>query len=134
MAHPPPLDENDGKDFWHFGLIVINPRATYVNLASHSHYRSKINCFQSILRDFYLKGFHADDATTESINQDIRTETTIMILAKRALGGKASKKKADITVKAFFLVKVLRQLQQSRSVDAWRRKTRGMFHVQCPGY
>ena len=110
MVHPPPLDENDGKDFWHFGLIVINPRAAYINLASHSHYRSKINCFHSILRDFNFKGFHADDAITESINQAIRTETIIMILAKRALGGKASKKKADITVNEFFLATGLKAI------------------------
>ena len=108
MVHPPPLDENGDKDFWHFGLFVMNPRAAYVNLENHSHYRTKIKCFQNIIRDFYLNGFHADEATTKSINQAIQTETTIMILVKHASGGKASKKKTNITIKEFHLTKGLK--------------------------
>ena len=47
MVHPPPLDVDDcknsaeRKDFWHFGLFVIDPKARSLEKESQEHYRDR---------------------------------------------------------------------------------------------
>jgi hypothetical protein len=43
MVHPPPLDDNDGKEFWHFGFFVINPKASSLSLPSYVHYQERVH-------------------------------------------------------------------------------------------
>ena len=120
MVHPPPLDDNDGKEFWHFRFFVINPKASSLSLPSHEHYRERVNVHKQFAREFYSNGFIADEATKESINVALETETTIMILGKHVLKGKTAKKKANITRNDFYLmrgVKVIAAITFRRCMD-----------------
>jgi hypothetical protein len=103
MVHPPPLDDNDGKEFWHFGFFVINPKASSLSLPSHEHYQERVHCsHKCFAREFYSNGFISDETTKELINVALETETTIMIVAKHVLGSKTAKTKAKISIKDFY--------------------------------
>ena len=76
--------------------------------------------FKGHAREFYVKGFIADEATKESINVALNTETTIMVVAKHEIGGKKTKRKEKISIKNFDTlggVKVISAITFRRCVE-----------------
>ena len=127
MVHPPPLDLDDcknnaeRKDFWHFGLFVIDPKARSLEKKSQEHYRDRQKKFKCRAREFYVKGFIADEAMKESINAALDTKTTIMVVAKHEIGGKKTKRRKEkISIKNFDTlggVKVISAITFRRCVE-----------------
>ena len=112
IVHPPPLDNDDckntpdpkpeRKESCHFGLFVINPKmGSALEKISQEHYRECLKYFKYLAREFYSKIFISDEATEESINLALDTETTIMIVVKHVTGGIKAKRKEMFLITHF---------------------------------